>query len=404
MNDYYITLLFLGLLFLAAAALPEWMKSLPMSFPAVCIGIGALVGWLWTSMPTIDPVEHQNIAEHLSEIAVIISLTAVGLQIDRHVGRKAWRSTWRLLGITMPLCIAALAFGGAWLLSLSAAGAILLGAVVAPTDPVLASDVQVGPPGRGEDSEAEPRFALTSEAGLNDGLAFPFVNLAIVVAATGWGAEGLAEWVGVDVVWKILAGLLVGLGAGRGLAIVVFRYCPPNVVSDGFLAIALTFVTYGATELIHGYGFIAVFVGALAFRRAEKGHEAHRNLHRFAEQTDRLLMAVILVLFGAAIADGLFDPLSWRSVAVGLAFLLVVRPLAGWVGLAGMGLRFGERAAISMFGIRGIGTFYYLAHGLGASDIGETEARALWAAAGFIVLISVLGHGATAPFVMRRVD
>lgn len=400
MNPYIVSLLLLGVLFFMAAVLPGHLKNRPLSLPMVCVAFGAALPFVWRDMPRIDPVGQSTFFEHFAEMVVIISLMSVGLQLDRRVGWRSWGSTWRLLGITMPLCIAALALGGVWMLSLPLAGAVLLGAVIAPTDPVLASDVQVGPPREGH--EPETRFALTSEAGLNDGLAFPFVNLAIVLAASGWAASGLTEWALVDVAWKIFAGLAMGAAIGRIVGWFVFRWCANSPIADGFMALALTLVAYGATELVHGYGFIGVFVSAVVFRRVERDHEAHDNLHNFIEQIERLLMVVMLVLFGAAISQGLLAPLTWAGAALGLAFLVFVRPAAGMVGLLGHRAVWRERVVIAGFGIRGIGTFYYLAHGLNESEADEPLARTLWAVSGFIVLVSVVVHGATAGLVMRR--
>lgn len=402
MSNYDLAVLVLGSAFLAAAILPRLLKNTPLSLPMIYVAVGMLLPFLWVDSPRADPLEYGVITERLTELAVIISLMGAGLKLDRVVGWRSWQSTWRLLAVTMPLCIIALTLGGVWLLGLPLAAAVLLGAVIAPTDPVLAADVQVGPPGEGGEDEA--RFALTSEAGLNDGLAFPFVNLAVVLAATGLARSGLTEWLAIDVVWKIVAGVILGALIGHVVAVLVFRLCEPTPVADGFVAIALTLVAYGGTELIHGYGFIGVFAAALMFRRYERSHEYHKSLHDFSEQSERLLMAALLILFGAAISHGLLGSLTWPAALLGLAFLLFVRPAAGMLGLMGMTTPFAHRAAIAFFGIRGIGTFYYLSHGLNYADIGEAQARVIWSVAGFIVLASVILHGATAPYVMSRIQ
>ncbi|MGY6551264.1 MAG: cation:proton antiporter [Erythrobacter sp.] len=399
---YDLILLVLGLGFLAGALLPAILRRPAFPVPLLYLGAGLAIGVLWPARVGIDAIEQSDYIERFAEMAVIISLMSAGLKLDRPLGWHTWRSTWQLLIITMPLCIGAVALGGVWLLGLPLAGAVLLGAVIAPTDPVLASSVQVGPPG--EEREPEVRFALTSEAGLNDGLAFPFVNLAVVIAATGLAREGLTDWLAVDVVWKIVAGTLIGLALGKAVAAVVFRYCKPDAVTDGYVALALTLVTYGATELAHGYGFIAVFVAALVFRRSETSHEYHHALHDFSEQTEQLLMGAIMLAFGIAIAQGLLATLEWPAIALAAGFLLVIRPVAGWLGLIGTAAGTGERIAIAGLGIRGIGTFYYLAHGLNVGDFPEDVAREIWAIAGVIVVMSVILHGLAAPKVMRRIE
>lgn len=399
--SYNIVVIILGLAFLAAAALPRLMDNTPISLPIVYVAVGMVLPLVWGDLPEVDLIRFGVATERLTELAVIISLMSAGLKIDRPMGLYRWGSTWRLLAVTMPLSIAALALGGAWLLGLPLAAAVLLGAVLAPTDPVLASSVQVGRPGGGEEDEA--RFALTSEAGLNDGLAFPFVNLAIVLALAGVTSEALTRWLLLDVLWKVAAGLFMGVVIGRGIAMLVFKVCKPGAIGDGFVAIALTLVAYGGTELAHGYGFLGVFVAALAFRRYEHNHDYHVALHDFSEQIETLLMAILLMLFGASITSGLFAPLDAGGVLLALIFLLLIRPLAGLLGLLGSKASREQRFKISVFGIRGIGTFYYLAYALNHGLFNETQARMIWAVAGFIVLASIVLHGTTAARVMRRV-
>ena len=246
-------------------------------------------------------------------------------------------TTWRLLAISMPLTIAAIAALGWSILGLGLASALLLGSALAPTDPVLASDVQVGPPQSGEDGEV--RFSLTSEAGLNDGLSFPFVHLAIALAlATQAGEPWLQHWLLFDVLWRLGAGICLGWLTGKLLGILTFRL-PKRAklarTGDGFVALGITCLSYGLIEMAHGYGFIGVFVTALTLRAAD-GSDYHTNLHDFAEQIERLLMMVVLVCFGAAIAEGtVFRAFDWRVAAVTLTIIFLVRPAAGWLGLIG---------------------------------------------------------------------
>ncbi len=399
---YDLVLLIVGVALGVAAACLRVLKRLPISLPMVYVAVGLLLATVWRRPFHFDPVEHGHFAERLTELAVIISLMSAGLKLDRPAGWRNWKSTWRLLVVTMPLCIVALALSCGWGTGLPLAAAVLLGAAIAPTDPVLASSVQVGPPGEGD--ENEPRFALTSEAGLNDGLAFPFVNLAIVLAATGLAPDGLLHWFGIDLVWRIAVAVVIGSITGHCFALIMFRCCSPGSGSGGFVAVALTLLAYGSTQLANGYGFIGVFVAALWFRRYEREHEYHKDVHKASEKLEHGLMVLILVLFGAAIADGLLSTLSWQVVLVGLGFLLVVRPAAGMLGLLRMNTRRSHRLVIAVYGIRGIGTFYYLAHGLNQIGFGGELAQELWGMAGFIVLASIVMHGMTASTIMRRLD
>lgn len=179
-DPYILILTGAGLLIALVAWLPLALKRLPLSLPIVCIGIGAAIFLLPQVTLRPLPYRYPEITERFAEFVVIIALMGAGLKIDRVFGWRRWSITWRLLAITMPLGIVAIAALGMEVLGLPLAVALLLAASLAPTDPVLAADVQVGPPKTGDEDEV--RFGLTSEAGLNDGAAFPFVHLAVLLA------------------------------------------------------------------------------------------------------------------------------------------------------------------------------------------------------------------------------
>ncbi|MEU1602716.1 cation:proton antiporter [Micromonospora matsumotoense] len=391
---------------LLAGVLPRLLERRPLSMPIAFLGLGMLVFALPIGLPAPDPLRYPQIATHLTEIGVIVALMGAGLKIDRPLSWKRWSSTWRLLAIAMPVCIAAVALLGWWWAGLVPAAALLLGAALAPTDPVLASDVQVGEPTDAEDSEDEVRFALTSEAGLNDGLAFPFVYAAIAIASVGLAPSGwITEWVAVDVLYKLAAGVGGGLLIGWLLGKLFFR-APSELRlarhAEGFLALAATFLAYGLVEVIGGYGFLAVFVAARAIRAAERTHEFHAVLHDFAEQTERLLTVLLLLLFGGAVITGLLAPLTWQAATVGLALVFVIRPLVGWLSLRGAPGRPAEHWVISSFGIRGVGSFYYLAYATTKADFAQADL--IWATVGLVVVVSVVVHGMAATPVMQLLD
>jgi NhaP-type Na+/H+ or K+/H+ antiporter len=343
------------------------------------------------------------LTERLTEFVVIIALMGAGLKLDRPLAFATSGLTWRLLGVAMPLTIVALALLGYALLGLTAAGAMLLAASLAPTDPVLASDVQVGPPHQG--LEDEVRFTLTSEAGLNDGLAFPFVNLALAMALATDGAW-FRDWILVDVIWKLSVGLALGWIVGRFLGWLIFRL--PNraklsQTGDGFVALGVTCLAYSLTEMAHGYGFLAVFIAALGIRAAERNHRYHERLHNFVEQLERLFIMVLLVIFGGAIVSGgLLNGLTIGAVLFAFLAIFIVRPIAGWLSLVGSARRGDERAVICFFGIRGVGSAYYLAYGLNHGKFENPDT--LWSAVGVIILMSVILHGTTVTPAMRWVD
>lgn len=249
------------------------------------------------------------------------------------------------------------------------------------------------------------RFALTSEAGLNDGAAFPFVYLAIAIALSS-GEPFFSRWLAVDVLWKIAAGVGIGWLGGKVMGYLTFHLPKRSGLSetrDGFVALGITCLAYGSTEMLHGYGFLAVFVAAVALRSVERQHEYHESLHDFAEQIERLLMMVLLVCFGAAIAEGsIFGALSWQVIVTTALVLFVVRPLAAWVGLIGFQTSSREKAVIAFFGIRGLGSFYYLAFALGQAEF--EGATILWVTVCFAVLSSIVMHGVMVTPVMQQLD
>lgn len=397
-----------GLATLAAALLPRLLERAPISMPMLFLGTGALTFSVVEPLPDPDPARHSSVLLHLTEICVIISLMGAGLALNRVVSLRGWASTWRLLAITMPLSMLAVGLLGWAALGLGVAASVLLAAALAPTDPVLASEVQVAEPAENPESdEDEARFALTSEAGLNDGLAFPFTYAAIAISVAGAAPSGwLGHWLAVDVLWRLSSALAVGLIIGWTLGKLFFS-APSKKLrlaehAEGFVALAATFLAYGITELIEGYGFIAVFVCACAVRASERRHGYHQVLHRYVEQAERMLTVLIVFLLGGAAATGLFTGISWPEVVVAAVILLLVRPLAGWVGLLGGRTGPRERAVIAFFGVRGVGSLFYLVYALQAGEFAEQNA--LWRVVGLVVIGSILLHGLSASPIMWLLD
>ncbi|MGI8417611.1 MAG: cation:proton antiporter [Nakamurella sp.] len=447
--------LILGLALLLAVVLPKLLIRVPISAPMVLVVVGGLIGLL--PMPAgvdLDPLQNLGFIEHFTEFTVLVALMGVGLALDRPLSlldKRSWHSwsaTWKLLGIAMPLCIAAV-FGLGWgFLGLTPAAAMLLGAALSPTDPVLASDVQVAGPTvqnaeeraagqvradgtigdeqRQDDPDAkqacetvderdEVRFALTSEAGLNDGLAFPFVYLAIFLAGSTsigqWGWHFLA-W---NLVGKIVIGVVVGVGVGWLLARIAFRSRSESLRvaerGDPLLALAVLLVVYGCSEVAGGYGFLAVFCSAMTMRATERRHEYNAAMHQVVERLERLFTLVILLLLGVAMTHGLLSALDWRGVLVAVALIVVIRPLAGLIALAagrrGLStsarrgsagdnavLERRERLVTAFFGVRGVGSLYYLAYACGHAAFADQ--RWLWSTVTFTLVLSVVVHGVLA--------
>lgn len=418
-ENYDLWLVIIGISFLAATVLPRLLADYPFTMPIALLVLGYIVIALPLGLEAPDPKEKGDYAEHLTELGVIISLMGAGLKIDRPFSFQGWNITWRLLSITMILSVALAALVGWWIAAFVPATAMLLGAVIAPTDPVLASDVQVGAPGEGaeddhtedtdetEDGEDEIRFGLTSEAGLNDGLAFPFTNMAIAMAMAGaHPGNWIESWLLINVLFELAVAAIVGLGLGYLLARFMFAVPAENSLAKsmvGLGALAGTLIIYGATEYLGGYGFIATFIGAVVIKNTQRDHPFHEAMHKNIEKSERILMAVILIALGASIAGGLFDALTWPLVISAFLIIFIVRPVSGIVGLIGFDRSpWRDRLAISFLGLRGIGSLYYLAYAMNEEDFEGLDE--IWALVALVIVISIFVHGISATPITEKLD
>ncbi|HSF44577.1 MAG TPA: cation:proton antiporter [Chitinophagaceae bacterium] len=404
MTRYNLIMLLLGLAAISMAWMPIISKKTRISYSIVFVLTGmALFALLRYVLPLPHPLNENEVTLRLTELVVIISLMGSGLRIDEPFSFRQWRIPFRLVSFTMILSIALVTLGAVYILGLPWPASLLLGAVLAPTDPVLASDVQVAPPNTPDANEV--KFNLTAEAGMNDGSAFPFTWLAILVARAAGDFPDLSMWVVYFLLYKIIVGILAGWLIGKGLAWLLFtlpRKWPLWKTTDGLISLAATLVVYSVTEMVHGYGFIAVFVTAVTLRNSEMRHELHETLHEFIDQVERILVAVVLLLLGGSVIESLLSPLTLAMFLFCLAFVFIVRPLTAAMVLRGTGMTKGERMAVSFFGIKGIGSFYYLAFALGEEKFDDPDI--LWAITSCIVLISITIHGLTATSVMKKLE
>ncbi|PZS33911.1 MAG: hypothetical protein DLM61_04450, partial [Pseudonocardiales bacterium] len=312
-------MLFLGFALAVAVVALSHEHERAFSAAVFYVGLGALAagGLVLLGVKPFDPVRDHRLLERLAELALVVAVFSSGISVERNVRRRSWVSIVVLLAVVMPLTIAAVAAIGAWGMGLSLGAALLLGAVVAPTDPVLAGDVGLGPPGSEE--QGEPRLSLHTEAGINDGLASPFVLLGVFVAARG-GTGWLGEWVLADVIYGVGVAALLGVLAGSLAAAGLARARDRDLFSrdlDGFTAIALVLAVYGATEVLGAYGLLAVFAamwGLLVAVRILRGEDESGGmelvLSGVVSRRAAFLAAVAVIWLGAAVL--------WAATCAGL--------------------------------------------------------------------------------------
>ncbi|MBA3531156.1 MAG: cation:proton antiporter [Ardenticatenales bacterium] len=381
-----------GALLIFMALANSTLKRLPLSTSMLYLGAGALLGPAGLGLLRIDPVEQATLLERLTEIALIISLFSAGLKLRTPLRDGRWRLPTRLAFASMMITVLLIAFAGNVWLGLPVGAAILLGAILAPTDPVLASDVQV----QNATDQDRLRFSLTGEAGLNDGSAFPFVMLGLGLLGLHDIGQGGWRWFGVDVLWSITVGLGIGwlLGFLIGhLVLYLRREYKESVGLDDFLALGLIALSYGLALLFHAYGFLAVFAAGLALRRIEReaqpdGSEASPDVKimaaeaeaeniatdpekapaymaqavlGFSEHLERIGEVSVVLLVGGMLSARY---LAWESFWFVPLLFLVIRPVATFVGLLGSRTSGLQRRLIAWFGVRGIGSLYYLTYAI----------------------------------------
>lgn len=408
MDPKIILYIAFGLALLGFTWLPGVKGARFINIPLLYFLLAVLLFSQVAGLPTLDPIGnklHTAVTEYVTELIVIFSLAGAGLSIDRSFRLRTWQSTLRLLCIAMPISIGVAAFLGNWIFGLPLADAILLGACLAPTDPVMAHSVQVGPPNKGKEDPV--RFSLTTEAGLNDGLAFPFVYLALGVSEhEGKLGSWLINWAAYDLAFRVAMGTIVGIAIGWLLAQYMFRVSDETVreeTREGLFIAASIFLAYGFAEALHGYGFLAVFAAAISSRQnIEKHHDYYTKPYQFATQLERILAGLLLIALGGFVASNDLNLLSWQNFLFAGLFIFLARPLSGLLSLMGLKLSKLEGGAIAFLGIRGFGSYYYLAY---AQNNGSFEnISLLWSITTLTVLMSLLIHGNTATIALGWID
>jgi sodium/hydrogen antiporter len=429
MNDVTPWYIVTGVLFIGLALAGSFVARAPLTPAVLYVGVGILLGPYASGLLTINPIDDAGVLERLSEVAVIVSLFTAGLKLRAPLTNPRWWLALRLAALSMVITVGlvatavVVACGAPWGVGL------VVGAILAPTDPVLASDVQVEHPF----DTHRVRFSLTAEASLNDGTAFPFLMLGLgLVGLHDLGEPLWWRWIAVDVVWASVAGLGLGaaLGTAVGTLVLYLRRTHREAVGlDDFLALGLIALAYGIALACHAYGFLAVFAAGLALRRVERESSAEAGqavvplvphdpagvtevatdpkqapahmaqaLLVFNEQLERIGEVAVAVVLGALLSPAFFTlPVLWLAPLL----LIAIRPVAVGLGLLGSRADMRERGLIAWFGIRGVGSIYYLmfalTHGLPPEVRDLTIGLTL-----STVALSIVVHGLSVTPVMAR--
>lgn len=416
-----------GTLLIAKTLGGSFITRLPLSAAMVYLAVGIAIGpWGW-GLLKLDAIKNTVLLERLTEVALLISLFTSGMKLELPFKDKRWHIPVQLATVSMLLTVGAVTAVGVWFLNLPVGAAVLLGAILAPTDPVLASDVQMADPS----DRDRLRFGLTGEGGLNDGTAFPFVMLGLGLLGVHELGDMLWRWWAVDVLWAVAGGLALGYAMGTvvGRAIIYLRTQRREALgSDEFIALGLIALTYGLALLTLTYGFLAVFAAGLALRRIDDpiavatqvpksetselsaenlratgtNAPAHmmRQVERFNSQLESFAEVAIVLVVGVLLATVTFrSDVLWF---VPLLFLLI-RPVSVVAGLVGTDVKPIQRRLMAWFGIRGIGSLYYLLYAI-SHGIAVPLAQQLLSITLAVIVTSVIAHGISVTPLMNRYE
>ena len=411
----------IGCLMLARGLGADGIARLPLTSAMAYLGVGLLLGPMFLGLFAFDLLQQAPLLETLTEIAVLISLFSAGVKMPVPFSLARWLAPLRLAWLSMAISVALVAAFAYLVLGLPLGAGVLLGAILAPTDPVLATDVQLRHAG---DSE-QLRFILTSEAGMNDGSGFPFVMLGMgLLGLHELGPHG-ATWLWRDLFWASAGAIALGVAGGALLAWLGWQLRakePKHEVLDDLAGLGLIALVYGLASAMHAWGFLAVFFAGVALRQTElvlagapkdrqgllQAEETHAvsaarphdsavpltvsgEALVFKEHLERLSELTLVLLLGGAVTAAAW---SWQAWSVALFLLLVARPASVMLGLLASGTGVRLRSLAAWFGVRGIGSLYYLCYAI-AHGLPPALARELADIAIVVIIVSIVAHGLT---------
>jgi NhaP-type Na+/H+ or K+/H+ antiporter len=411
--------IFVGGLLLFMGLTASILKRSSVTSAIIYLAVGVLVGPTALNLFHFNPLKESALLEVLTEVAVLISLFSAGVKMPVPFTVARWRAPILLATVSMTITVAAVTAFAYYVLGLPLGAGVLLGAILAPTDPVLATDVQIRHPG----DHDQLRFTLTCEAGMNDGSAFPFVMLGMGLLGLHVIGESGMDWFMRDVLWATLVGIAIGLVAGVALARIGWKLRSKphkHELMDDFLGLGLIGVVYGLSVLVDAWGFLAVFFAAVALRQTElklanvakaafdgsntqkiaraEGHpnpapELPETVSEgslvFKEHLERLSEVVLVLLIGGSLY---INSWTWEAVWLALFLFAVARPLSVYAGLLGTHTTMRIRGMTGWFGVRGIGSLYYLMYAI-EHGLPEALSLQLMQLTLIVVTLSILLHG-----------
>ncbi|MFM0129120.1 cation:proton antiporter [Paraburkholderia sediminicola] len=416
------------LVFMGVAA--TTLRRLPVSAAMFYLAIGYALGPAGIDLLRLDIGADAHLLRTITEVALLVSLFAIGLRLRLGVLEKLWTVPLRLGFLAMLATIPLLTLFGVYVLHLGWGPALLLAAILAPTDPVLAHDVQVHNPG----DHDLLRFALSGEGGLNDGIALPFAMLGLAICAAPAARVGdvLTFRLAGGIVWGVAGAIAIGglLAWVTTHTVAWLRTRHAQALGlEGFFALGLIELSFGAAQLVDTYGFLAVFAAGVAMRRVEhrasggvsprraigtvdsedveatasNPSKAHaymtESVMGFTIELERIAEVAVMAMVGNVLATLQVPLFTWQTVALTVTLFVLVRPVSVELSLLGSSATPAQRRLMSWFGIRGIGSFYYLAYALehgAASDVVPLVPLAL-----AVVAASVVIHGVSATPLMN---
>jgi NhaP-type Na+/H+ or K+/H+ antiporter len=418
----------IGLLMLARGLAATTIARSPFTSTIVYLGVGLVLGPTVLDLLDFDPVKQAALLAVLTEIAVLVSLFSAGVKMPVPFAWRRWNAPIRLAWLSMALTVAMVAAFCYYVFGMPLGAGVLLGGILAPTDPVLATDVQVRAPGDND----QLLFTLTCEAGMNDGSAFPFVMLGLgLLGLHGLGDYGW-RWITLDVLWATSVAILMGVACGAALARLGWRLRGGphrKEVLDDLVGLGLIAVVYGLTVMLDAFGFLAVFFAGVALRQTElmlagaprdreglldpdpaKSEAAAASDGQqpplivsgealvFKEHLERLSELTLVLLLGGMVSLSEWD---WKPFALAGFLFFVARPVAVFIGLAGSSTSWRNRALTGWFGVRGIGSLYYLMYAM-EHGLPSALARDLTQISLAVIVLSILVHGLSVQPLMTR--